>query len=70
MEVPVTKNLRKKKPKPDWPRRARSEAVLVKPAEGVSQVAILKDLKKHVKPDELGVTVHDPVRALKTFSCN
>ena len=30
----------------------------MKPTEGVSYAAILKDLKKHVKPDELGVTVH------------
>ena len=63
MKVPARKILRKKKPKPeaqkpDWPRRARPEAVLIKPTEGVSYSAIFKDLKKHVKPDELGVTVH------------
>ena len=28
------------------------------PTEAVSYAVILKDLKKHVKPDELGVTVH------------
>ena len=32
--------------------------MLIKPTEGVSYTAILKDLKKHVKPDELGFTVH------------
>ena len=63
MKVPAKKSLRKKKPKPetkkpDRPRRARPEEVLIKPTEGVSYAAILKDLKKHVKPDELGVTVH------------
>ena len=63
MKVPARKSLYKKKPKPepkkpDWPRRARPEAVLIKPTEGESYAAILKDLKKHVKPDELGVTVH------------
>ena len=31
--------------------------MLIKPAEGVSYVAILKDFKKRVKPEELGVTV-------------
>ena len=63
MKVPARKSLRKKKPKPeakkpDWPRRACLEAVLIKPTEGVSYTAILKDLKKKVKTDELGVTVH------------
>ena len=63
MKVPARKSLRKKKPKPepkklDWPRRAHPEAVLIKPTEGVSYAAISKDLKKHVKSDELGVTVH------------
>ena len=52
----------KQKPKPkakksEWPRGARPEAVLIKPVEGVSYVAILKDLKKRVKPVELRVTV-------------
>ena len=32
--------------------------MLIKSTEGVSYAAILKDLTKHVKPDELGVTVH------------
>ena len=40
-EVPTMKNFRKKKPKPEskkpeWPRRARLEVLLIKPAEGVS----------------------------------
>ena len=61
--MPARKSLRKKKPTPeakksDWPRRARPEAVLIKPTEGVSYAAILKDLKKHLKPDELSVKVH------------
>ena len=34
------------------------EVVLVKPAERVSYAAILKDLRKHFKPDILGVSVH------------
>ena len=47
VEVPVRNNLRQKKPKPetkkqDWQRRVRPEAVLIKPAEGVSYAAILK----------------------------
>ena len=63
MKIPARKSLRKKKPKaeakkPDWPRRAHPEAVLIKTTEGVSYADILKDLKKHVKPDELCVTVH------------
>ena len=63
VKVPARKNLWKKKPKPEakepeWSRRACPEAVLIKLTEGVSYAAILKDLKKHVKPDELGVTVH------------
>ena len=33
--------------------------MLIKSAEGVSYVAILKDLKKRVKPEELGVTVQE-----------
>ena len=33
--------------------------MLIKPAEAVSYAAILKDLKKRVKPDELCVTVHE-----------
>ena len=32
--------------------------MLINPIEGVSYAAILKDLKKHVNPDELDVTVH------------
>ena len=64
MKVPARKSLHKKKPKPeakkpDWPRRACLEAVLIKPPEGVSYTAIFKDLKKKVKTDELGVTVHE-----------
>ena len=62
MEVPTRKNLRKKKlkpeaKKPEWQKRAHSEAVLIKLAEGVSYADILKDFKKRVKPDRLGVTV-------------
>ena len=36
---------------------ARPEAVLTKHAEGLSYAAILEELKKRVKPDELGLTV-------------
>ena len=62
VEVPARKNLRKKKPKPEtkkpeWPKRARPEVALIKHAEGVNNAAILKGLKKCVKPDELSVTV-------------
>ena len=62
MDVPVGNNLQKQKPKPEakkpeWPKRARREAMLIQPTEGVSYAAILKDLKKRVKPDEQGVTV-------------
>ena len=35
----------------------RSEAVLIKPAEGISYASILHDLKRRVNPDELGLTV-------------
>ena len=42
---------------PEKPRRARPEAVLIKPAEGMSYASILRELKKRVNPDELGATV-------------
>ena len=42
---------------PKKPRRARSEAVLIKPAEGMSYASILRELRKRVNPDELGATV-------------
>ena len=63
VEDPARKNLWTKKPKPEakkpnWPRCARPDAVLIEPAEGVIYAAILKDLKEHVKPGELSVTVH------------
>ena len=38
-------------------RHESPEAVLIKDAEGVNYVAILQDLKKRVKPEELNVTV-------------
>ena len=52
------KDLRKKKVKkpsntPERPRHARSEAVLIKPAERMSYATILRELKKRVNPDEL-----------------
>ena len=58
-EVPPRKNLRKQKPepeakKPEWPRGACPETVLIKP----SNAAILRDFEKRVKPDELDVTDH------------
>ena len=60
--VPRKKDLRKKKEKkpskmPEKPGRARSEAVLIKPAGEMSYTTILHGLKKCVNPDELGATV-------------
>ena len=40
---------------PESSRRARPEAVLVKPAEGVSYATILRSLKSRVNPKELGI---------------
>ena len=64
VEVPNRKDLRKKKKKekkpsrtPEKSRHACPEAVLIKPAEGMSYDSILRELKKHVNPDELGATV-------------
>ena len=64
VEVPERKDLRKKKKQEkklsrtqEKPRRARPEAVLIKPAEGMSYASILRGLKKRVNPDELGATV-------------
>ena len=62
VEVPKKKDLQKRKGKksfktPEKPRRARPEAVLIKPVEGMSYASILRELKKRVNPDELGATV-------------
>ena len=62
VQVPIKKDLWKKKKKkpsrrPKKSRCARPEAVLVKPAEGMSYAIILLELKKRVNPDELGATV-------------
>ena len=64
VEVPDRKDLRKKKKQgknlsrtQEKSRRARSEAVLIKPAEGMRYASILRGLKKRVNPDELGATV-------------
>ena len=62
VEVPNKKDLRKKKVKkptrtPQSPRRPRSEAVLIKPAEGMSYASILRKLTKRVNPNELDATV-------------
>ena len=56
------KDIQKRKGKkpfktPEKPRRARPEAVLIKPAEGMRYASILRELKKRVNPDELGATV-------------
>ena len=64
MEVLLRKDLRKKKLKPtpkksERPKRARSEAVIIKPLEGVSYAAILKNLKSRVNPEELGDRIGD-----------
>ena len=62
MEVPLSKDLRKKKLKPspkklERPKRAHTEVVIIKPLEGVSYAAILKNLKSRVNPKELGVKI-------------
>ena len=62
VEVPKKKDLQKRKGKKpsktqEKPRRARPEAVLIKPTEGMSYASILRELKKRVNPDELGATV-------------
>ena len=62
VEVPTRKNLRRRKPKPESekqerPRPTHPETVVIKPAVGVSYAAILKNLKKRIKTDKLGVTV-------------
>ena len=59
VDVPTRKNLRQQQhkleaKKPEWPKRVRPEAVLVKPAKRVSYAAILKDLMEQVKPKKLG----------------
>ena len=68
--VPLRKDLRKKKlkptsKKPEQPKRARSEAVIIKPLEGVSYVAILKNQKSRVNPEELGVKI-EGIRETRT----
>ena len=63
MEVPVKKEIRKKRKnnpeekKPVRSRPPRSEAILIKPLEGVSYVVILNNLKSCVSPEKLGANV-------------
>ena len=63
VEVSAKKGRRKKrKNKPEEKKPAqseppRSEAILIKPSEGVSYAAILKNLKSRVNPDELGAKI-------------
>ena len=64
MKVSNRKSLRNKKEKekklfttPEKSRRTHPEAMLIKPAEGMSYASILRELKKRVNPDELGATV-------------
>ena len=63
VEVPTRRDLRKKKKskpapkKPERSKRARSEAVIIKPAEGVSYAAILKNLNSRVNSEELEVRI-------------
>ena len=62
VQVPLKKDLwmkKEKKPskRPEKSRFSRPEAVLIKPAEGMSYATILRELKKRVNPDELGTTV-------------
>lgn len=47
-EKPVNKAMKKK----ENMSRDRPEAVLIKPAEGVSYTGVFKNLKNKVKPDE------------------
>ena len=58
VKVSSRKNLQKKPARtPEKSRCTRPEAVLIKPAEGMSYVSILRELKKRVNPDDLGATV-------------
>ena len=62
VQVPMKKDLQKNKEKKpsrrlEKSRRARPEAVFIKPAEGMSYATTLRELKKRVNPDELGATV-------------
>ena len=62
VDVLVRKNPRKNKPKteakkPERSRRIRPEAMIIKPAMGVSYAAILKNLKSRVSPKKLGATI-------------
>ena len=62
LEVPLRKDLRKKKlepipKKPERPKRDHSESVIIKPLKGVSYAEILKNLKSRVNPEELGVKI-------------
>ena len=64
VEAPNRKDLRNNKSKekklsttPEKSRFVRPEAVINKPAEGMSYSSILPELKKRVNPDELGATV-------------
>ena len=56
VEIPARRDLWKKKKskpapkKPERPKRAHSEAIIINPAEGVSYAAILKNLKSRVNP--------------------
>ena len=62
VKIPKKKDIRKRKGKKpsksmEKPRRARPEAVLIKPTERMIYASILRELKKCVNPDELGATV-------------
>ena len=63
MKVPAKKDIRKKrknKPERKTPVRSRpvrSKAILIKPSEGVSYAAVLKNLKSRVNPNELGAKI-------------
>ena len=57
-KMPEVKKPKVEARKPEWPRRACPEAIIIKPVEGVSYTDNLKFLKKRVKPDELGIIVN------------
>ena len=56
-EEPLESNLKPNAKKQKWPRHGYPETALIKPDKGVNYLAILNDLKKRFKPEEMDVTV-------------